>query len=138
VPSCIITAMQLPSQPALDQPQLMPHDVKTLRHWALGAAYMASVTPIRLSSTQLAIFSYAALAHYRGSPTTFSELRDAFGGAVHCTYKVFLERKRDRGVSLGWLKQVPHPQDIRQKLLYLTPTVRRVVQRLLEVLGPCL
>lgn len=84
--------------------------IPSLRTWALGLAFLASATPTRLSSTQMAVFMFAAMACRSGTPTTFTELRALFqgspGGSVHTTYGVFLSRRR-RGPSVGWLKQVP-------------------------------
>ncbi len=109
-----------------------------LTGWAAGLTYLAAATPTRLSSTQLAVFIFAALACRSGTPTTFTELRALFkgspGGSVHTTYGVFLSTQR-RGPSIGWLTQVPDPLDSRQKFLRLTPQGRAVIDKLLLVSG---
>ena len=119
--------------------QTPPRNLTPLRKWALATAYIATSTPCRLSTTQMAVFAFAALAARSGSPTTFSEIRDTFrgapGGSVHTTYNVFLDRTRERGGSLGWLRQVSDPLDMRQKFLHLTPAGRKVAERLLDIMG---
>ena len=114
-------------------------DLTPLRKWVMASAYIATATPCRLSTTQLAVFSFAALAARSGNPTTFLALREIFegspGGSVHTTYNVFLDRKRQRGGSLGWLYQVQNPLDMRQKFLHLTSKGHKVADKLLQIIG---
>lgn len=112
--------------------------IPRLRTWALGMAFLASATPHRLTTTQMAVFMFAAMAHRSGRPTTFTELRALFegspGGSVHTTYGVFFGEAR-RGPSLGWLKQVQDPLDMRRKFLWLTPKGRAVIDRFFKAVG---
>ncbi len=112
-----------------------------LTAWTQALAYLKRETPVRLSVAQLTIFALAALGDRKGTPVTFTQLRDTLreapGGEVRTTYDIFFEERR--GVrNLGWLKQEPCISDGRVKWLRLTPQGAKVLDGILAHLeGTC-
>lgn len=110
-------------------------DLRHLTAWTHALAYVTRETPVRLSVAQLAVFALAALGDRKGSPITFTQLRDTLegtpGGAVHTTYGIFFEERR--GVrNLGWLRQERCAEDLRVKWLRLTPKGSDVLDAMLQ------
>lgn len=100
---------------------------------------LAENAPDRMSLSQGIFFVITAGAILGGKMPTYSSVKEVVGDQVnrslHNTYRVLLEPSRLYPQGLGWLKQVPNPNDAREKFLTLTPEGRRVVREVLEGLG---
>lgn len=116
----------------------MSLDHSILLAWLRGAAYLASLTPNRLSTAQLIIFGLAATCDRAGQPATYTSLREALGNiagaSVKNTYKIFFEATEARPDGLGWLYQQPCPLDGRVKILRLSPKGQTVVETMLKAI----
>lgn len=110
-------------------------DNACLAAWVRTLAFVTRETPVRLSVAQLTVFALAAIGDRKGSPVTFTQLRDTLdgtpGGEVRTTYGIFFEERR--GVrNLGWLRQEQCALDARVKWLRLTPKGAEVLDRILD------
>lgn len=111
-----------------------------LRNFSTALIAAADLAPDRMTLSQLTFFLFAAMADIRGTPATFSDIRDAAGPRVrksmHTTYKILLDgnRRSDRVDTPGvdWLRREEDPLDNRRKFLRLTPKGRNVVQAIVN------
>lgn len=115
-----------------------------LRSFSTALMLLAEHTPERMTLAQMVFFLYAGMADLRGTPATFTEIKEAAGPRInrslHTTYKSLLSgaRRSDRPKSaqtgLNWLRRDENPLDNREKLLRLTPKGRQILTELLETL----
>ena len=117
----------------------MASDHNILLAWSRGTAYLATLTPNRLSTAQLLIFALAATCDRAGQPATFSTIREALGdvagGSVKTTYTIFFKATASRPDGLGWLDREACPLDARIKYLRLSPKGRGVIENMLKAIG---
>lgn len=118
------------------QKELRDRRALELRNFSTALIAAADLAPDRMTLSQLTFFLFAAMADIRGTPATFSDIRDTAGPRVrksmHTTYKILLDgsRRSDRADTpgVGWLRREEDPLDNRRKFLRLTPKGRNVVQ----------
>ena len=99
---------------------------------------LAERAPDRLTISQAVFFIAAAAADLRGTPKTFTEIREAVGPAIgkslHTTYKDLLDgpnRRDSKQQGLNWLVGETDPSDKRNKYLRLTTAGRKVLSDML-------
>jgi len=118
--------------------------VGEFRDFSTALMTLAEHAPERMSLAQMLFFLLAGMADLRGTPATFSEIKEATGDTInrslHTTYKILLDgaRRSDRPKSaargLNWLRREENPLDDREKLLRLTPQGREELRDLLDAM----
>lgn len=109
-----------------------------LRNFSAGLLVLGEVAPERMTLSQSAFFLMAAMADATGRKSTYTEIKEAVGPALHrslhTTYRVLLDEGRNtakgREPGLGWLRRETDPSDNRRKYLRLTAKGRRVLDQL--------
>ena len=129
--------MNTDEAPSPSPKQLQPAE---LRSFSAALITVAELAPDRMTMSQMAFFLFAAMADLRGTPQTFSEIRDAAGPQIrkslHTTYKILLDgsRRSDRADTpgVGWLRREEDPSDNRRKFLRLTDRGRDIVRAIIK------
>ena len=101
-------------------------------------ALLESVDP-RFSLPQALFFLKAARLSEDGKKATLGDIREEFGetmsGGLHSSYLgLLVPEGRSTSHGLGFIERQTNPDNLREKLLTLTPEGRAVVARMLEPL----
>lgn len=132
--------MNTDEEPSLSPKQQRDLRAAELRTFSTALITAAELAPDRMTMAQLTFFLFAAMADLRGTPATFSEIRDAAGPrmrkSLHTTYKILLDgnRRSDRADTpgVGWLRREEDPSDNRRKFLRLTDRGRGIVRAIVN------
>lgn len=94
----------------------------------------------RFSLPQAIFFLEVAVSSMRGRDPTYSEVKASFGevfsSGLNSSYTTLLvpdSKSSERG--LGFIARKSNPNDLREKILTLTPEGRAVVAKMIEAIG---